>query len=149
MKFSIRDANVKDIEQLQFIRGAVQQNILSNPELITYEDYEAFISQIGKGWVAFTGKTILGFAIADMQKDNVWALFVHPRYENKSIGKKLHHTMLNAYFNSGKQKIWLSTEPGTRAEIFYNKQGWKCTGKLTNGEIRFEMTADEWRSQSN
>ena len=147
MKFLIREATVKDIDQIQMIRRAVKENILSNPELVTDEDCKTFIAQRGKGWVAVSEHEILGFAIVDMQNDNVWALFMHPDHEKKGIGKQLHDIMLKWYFDTGKTKIWLSTEPKTRAEGFYRSHHWKETELLPNGEIKFEMTAKN-RGQS-
>ncbi len=146
MKFSIREATIADIDQIQLIRRMVKENILSNPELVSNEDCKTFITRRGKGWVALSNDEILGFAIADLKDNNIWALFVHPNHEKKGIGKKLHETMLEWYFDNGKPKVWLSTDPGTRAEQFYKEQGWTRTEKLPNGEIKFEMTVDEWRN---
>ena len=101
MNFSIREATIDDIDQIQLIRRIVNENILLNPELVTNEDCKTFLTQRGKGWVAFVGDEILGFAIADLMDDNIWALFVHPDHEKKGIGKKLHDTMLKWYFDTG------------------------------------------------
>jgi GNAT superfamily N-acetyltransferase len=87
---------------------------------------------------------IIGFAIADLQDSNVWALFIHPDHEGKGIGKKLHDDMMNWYFGQGKEHAWLSTSPRTRAVQFYRKAGWKETGIHGRGEIKFEMTAADW-----
>jgi hypothetical protein len=38
----------------------------------------------------------------------------------------------------------LGTAPGTRAEEFYRKAGWKETGTHGNGEIKFEMSYGNW-----
>ena len=146
MKFSIRQATIEDIDQIQLIRRMVKENILLNPQLVSNEDCKTFITKRGKGWVALSNDEILGFAIADLKDNNIWALFVHPNHEKKGIGKKLHDTMLEWYFDYGKSKVWLSTDPGTRAEKFYKKQGWTRKVKLPNGEIKFEMTSDEWRN---
>jgi hypothetical protein len=43
-----------------------------------------------------------------------------------------------------KENVWLSTSPGTRAEQFYRKAGWKETGIYGKGEIKFEMTKEEF-----
>lgn len=145
MNFSIREATVKDITEIQLIRRAVKENVLLNPERVTDEDCKIFITQRGKGWVAVYNESIVGFAIVDMRDDNVWALFIHPDYEKMGVGKKLHDTMLNWYFGNGKTKIWLSTDPNTRAEKFYGKQNWTRKEVLPNGEIKFEMTLKEWR----
>lgn len=147
MAFSIREATAGDIGQLQRIRRMVRENVLSNPDLVTDEVCRTYITQRGKGWVAEAGDKILGFAIADLKDSNIWALFVHPDHEKKGIGKALHDTMLEWYFNSGKSRVWLSTGPGTRAEGFYVKQHWQRMGVLASGEIKFELTLDNWRKK--
>jgi GNAT superfamily N-acetyltransferase len=148
MEYYIRQASEKDIDQIQWIRRAVKENILSNPELVSNEDCRIFITQRGRGWVAVSEELILGFAIADLEDDNIWALFVHPDHEKQRIGKQLHDAMLNWYFDRGKTWVWLSTDPATRAAGFYESQHWKRTGKLPNGEIKFEMTVGQWRDRT-
>jgi hypothetical protein len=51
--------------------------------------------------------------------------------------------MLNWYFDQNKQSVWLGTDAGTRAEMFYRKAGWRETGVHGKGEVKFEMTAVE------
>ncbi len=53
--------------------------------------------------------------------------------------------MLDWYFDKTKENVWLTTAPNTRAEIFYRKSGWSETALKQNGEIKFEMTYDEWQ----
>jgi GNAT superfamily N-acetyltransferase len=144
--FRIRTALITDIKGIQMVRRSVHENMLSAEHLITDEDCKTFISQRGKGWVADVNNSIQGFAIIDLKKDNVWALFVHPDFEKKGIGKQLHNIMLNWYFRQGKVRVWLSTEQQTRAEHFYRLQGWREVGIQSNGELRFEMTVDQWTS---
>ena len=118
-------------------------NILSNPNLVTDEDCREFLLERGKGWVCEIDNQIVGFAIADLQENNIWALFVHPYHDKKGIGKQLHKLMLDWYFSQTRKAIWLGTSPGTRAEVFYQKQGWKIAG--THGkEVKFEMTFEDW-----
>jgi hypothetical protein len=57
--------------------------------------------------------------------------------------------MLNWYFNQTQQKVWLGTSPDTRAELFYRKYGWKETGTHGKGEIKFELTYEEWQLSEN
>ena len=78
----------------------------------------------GKGWVCETDNKIIGFAIVSVLDNNVWALFLDPQFEGKGIGKKLHDEMMDWYFSQTDAGIWLSTAPGTRAEIFYRRAGW-------------------------
>jgi len=140
----LREATVADITGMHVVRVAVQENRLPDPALITPEDYEEFIMRRGKGWICEENNTIVGFAIVDMQDHNVWALFVQPGFDGKGIGRKLHDTMMDWYFNHTETTIWLGTAPGTRAEQFYRAAGWKEVG-MHGKEIKFEMQAAEYR----
>jgi GNAT superfamily N-acetyltransferase len=130
------------------VRFAVKENVLSSPALVTDKDCEEYITVPGKGCVCELDTVITGFAIADLQDKSIWALFVHPEYEKKGIEKKLHDDMLNWYFSKTKEPVWLTTAPGTRAEMFYRKSGWKETGRKPNGEIKFELTIDDWKNKN-
>src|SRR5689334_7400631 len=141
-----REATTEDIEQMHAVRLAVKENILSNPSLVTHADYEQHLTRKGKGWVCIAKEAVAGFAIVDAQESNVWALFVHPSYEGRGVGKELHDRMLTWYFQQSLHPLHLTTAPGTRAERFYEHRGWRATGVVNSGEIRFEMNADEFKS---
>ena len=143
----IREITLEDIPQIMHIRMAVKENILSNPDLVTAQDCETFITQRGKGWVGEVAGKVVGFSIADLVENNVWALFLLPEYEGKGIGKALHHVMLDWYFAQTQKTIWLGTSPNTRAEGFYKKLGWRAIGFRKNGEVHFEMTAQDWQNR--
>ena len=143
----IRQAETQDIPQIQIIRNAVKENRLSNPNLVTDADCAHFMQERGKGWVCEENERMAGFAIADLQEHNIWALFVHPDFEHRGVGQLLHDTMMNWYFTQTSQTVWLGTAPGTRAAAFYKKAGWKETGTNGENEIRFEMTVMEWLQQ--
>ncbi|MEP6712572.1 MAG: GNAT family N-acetyltransferase [Ferruginibacter sp.] len=144
-----REAQIKDIPQIQRVRNAVNENRLSNPALVTDKDCEEFLTIRGRGWVCERENTIVGFAIADLQDNNIWALFIHPDHEGKGIGQALHDIMLNWYFAQAKESVWLGTAPNTRAEKFYTKAGWTVSGIVNKGEIKFEMSKDEWMNVKN
>lgn len=145
---TFRKANKNDIKQIQIVRNSVTENTLSNPELVTDADCLEFITKRGKGWVCEIDNKIVGFSIVDLKEHNIWALFVHPNYDKKGIGSQLHDLMLNWYFNQTSQKVWLGTSPNTRAEIFYRKSGWTEVGIHGKGEIKFEMTFENWKIKS-
>ncbi len=144
---TFREAATGDILQMQVIRNLVKENTLSNPALVTDDDVRVFITERGKGWVCETDKVIVGFAIADLRENNIWALFVHPGYDKKGIGKTLHALMLDWYFGKTEKTVWLGTGPGTRAAVFYKKQGWQQVETNAANEIKFEMTKKNWRSK--
>ena len=144
MKINFREATVGDIKHIQIVRNSVKENILSNPALVTDQHCEEYITRRGKGWVCEVDGVVIGFAIADLADNNVWALFLHPDFEGQGIGRQLHDMMLDWYFSQTKEKIWLSTSPKTRAESFYRKAGWREVGLHGKGEIKFEMDFIIW-----
>lgn len=145
---TFREANIADIKQIQTVRNSVNENTLSNPDLVTDADCYEFITKRGKGWVCEIDNQIVGFSIADLKENNIWALFVHPNYDKQGIGRQLHDLMLNWYFNQTSKNVWLGTAPNTRAEKFYKESGWTEVGIYGKGEIKFQMTFDNWKTKS-
>ncbi len=143
-----RESEIRDIDQIQFVRNAVKENRLSDPALVPDKDVEEYMTKRGKGWVCEVDKQIVGFAIVDLIENNVWALFVLPEFEAKGIGKKLHQVMMEWYFLHTQEKIWLGTDPDSRAYEFYKMQGWKEVGKHGEIEIKFEMDLETWSEQA-
>lgn len=143
---NLRQATINDIADLHTVRMAVKENVLSNPALVTEQDYREFLTTGGRGWLCEAEGRVAGFAIVDMGRHNVWALFVHPDFEGRGIGKHLQQVMLQWYFSQTGEPLWLSTGPGTRAEEFYRRTGWKETGITKGGETRFEMSAEDWKA---
>ena len=139
-----REACIRDIPQIQIVRHSVRENMLSDPGLVTDEDCAEYLINRGRGWVCESNGEIVGFAIADLDEDNIWALFVKPDFEKLGIGRKLHDTMMNWYFSQSKEIVWLGTSPNTRAASFYRKAGWKENGLHGKGEIKFEMKREYW-----
>ena len=90
-----REANVSDIKEMHSLRMSVKENRLSNPYIITEADYVKFLTAEGKGWLCESGNSILGIAIIDTNRNNIWGLFVHPDYEGKGIGRKLFYLMID------------------------------------------------------
>ena len=68
-----REAIKTDIPQIQIVRNAVNENKLSDPTFISDGDCEYFLLERGKGWVCEIDNIIVGFAIADLQENNIWA----------------------------------------------------------------------------
>ena len=140
-----REATIEDIPQIQIVRHTVKENVLSNPALVTDKDCEEHLTARGKGWVCEVDNAIAGFSIADLKENNIWALFLRPEHEGKGIGKRLHQLMLEWYFDQTTKTVWLGTAPNTRAENFYRRAGWKEVGTHGKGEIKFEMSYEDWK----
>ena len=123
------------------VRLSVQENVLASPE-VTEASYIPAIEATGRGWVMVEdSEVIVGFAIGNSVTGNIWALFVRPEYEGRGYGRALQSAMLSWLFAQGVARAWLSTQPGTRAQRFYEKSGWSTTRVLASGEVAFEMRA--------
>jgi len=137
---SLRIATAADIPALQRIRSAVRENRLVSRTISDEEVLEA-IEVTGCGWVALEGEEIVGFAIGNAETGNIWALFVHPDHEGRGLGQRLHDTLVAWLFQQGLDRLWLTTEPDTRAEAFYRRRGWRPTGPADHGDVGFELAS--------
>lgn len=135
----IREARGEDVPAMNHLRLQVRENVLSDPARVTTEMVADAISSAGRGWVFEQNGVILGFSIALIEEPSLWALFVLPGCEGRGIGHALHEAAVAWLWSQGATRIRLSTDPGTRAEAFYRARGWRETGRLANGEIRFEL----------
>ena len=139
-----RQAVKEDIKQMSDIRLAVTENILSDPSKITMAMYEDYLERLGRGWVCEIDNVIVGFVFAAKEDNSIWALFIKKQYEGSGIGKTLLQQAVSWLFNQGAEKIVLSTEANTRADLFYGYQGW-TRGKIKNGtEITYTLANPDY-----
>lgn len=134
----LRAARREDIPAMHRIRLAVRENRLTS-SVVTEADYVPFIEAHGRGWVVEEHGEIVGFAIGDVRSGNIWALFVEPGHEGKGHGRQLHQAMVSWLWSQGLERLWLTTDPDTRAQRFYLVAGWQLAGVTQSGEIRFEL----------
>jgi GNAT superfamily N-acetyltransferase len=135
---TLRQAIRTDIPALQRVRLAVRENTLSEPTRISEADYIAAQETLGRTWVVEVDGEVVAFATG-YKSGSVWALFVHPDHEGRGYGKVLHSTMVNWLWSLGHTCLWLTTDPGSRAERFYIAQGWQPRGTVPGGELRLEL----------
>ena len=135
---TIRPATEGDIPGMQRVRGAVLENRLTTT-VLTAENYREAIAERGRGWVAVEGERVVGFAVGFRGDGNLWALFVDPQNEQQGLGRRLLDAVVEWLRREGVQRMWLRTDPGTRAEGFYRAAGWKACGTNAEGELRFEF----------
>ena len=127
-----------DIRSIQEVRASVKENRLVS-SVITDDDVRVAIEATGRGWVVEEDGEVVAFAIGNATTGNVWALFVHPEHEGRGYGRRLHDTMVSWLWTKGLQRLWLTTEAGTRAQRFYESAGWQLTGTTADGELRYEL----------
>lgn len=135
----LRRATPADIPRLIEIRGAVRENRLSDPGSVTMVDYERFVAQ-GWVWVAQGAGRIEGFSAADGNRGTIWALFVAPAAQGGGLGAALLDRVCADLARSGFATARLTTDPGTRADRFYRRQGWRDLGLDADGEVQFERS---------
>ena len=104
--------------------------------VLAEHDYVVAIEETGRGWVLELQGEIVAFSVGNADNGSIWALFVEPRYEGNGYGRQLHDVMVAWLWERGHDQLWLTTEPGTRAERFYERAGWKRVGAASGGEVR-------------
>jgi ribosomal protein S18 acetylase RimI-like enzyme len=137
MSTTLRQATAEDVPGIQRVRRRVRENRLVTA-VIRDEDVLQAIEDTGRGWVVDSDGEVVGFAIGNARTGNIWALFVDPDHEGRGHGWRLHDTMVAWLWPQGLERLWLTTEPGTRAQRFYQAAGWRLVGPTGQGEVRFE-----------
>jgi GNAT superfamily N-acetyltransferase len=135
----LRQAVASDVPGIQRVRHSVRENRLVST-VITDEQVREAIEMTGRGWVIERDGEVVAFAIGHLEAANLWALFVDPRYERRGYGRLLHDTLVQWMASEGLDRLWLTTEPATRAQGFYEAAGWISVGRTRQGEVRFERT---------
>jgi GNAT superfamily N-acetyltransferase len=133
----LRQARREDIAAMHRVRLAVRENRLTSAT-ITDVHYVPAIEQWGRGWVIERQGEIVAFAVGNAKNGNIWALFVEPAHERCGYGKRLHDAMVQWLWSPGLSRLWLTTEPGTRAQRFYESAGWPRVGEANDREVQYE-----------
>jgi GNAT superfamily N-acetyltransferase len=136
----LRQAVANDIASIQRVRRSVRENRLVYAA-VSDDDVRKAIEETGRGWVIESRGEVVAFAIGNAVNGNIFALFVHPDHERRGYGRLLHATMVNWLWSQGLTRLWLTTEPGTRAQTFYESAGWQLVGSTDRGELRYERSA--------
>lgn len=118
---------------------SVRENILADPSRVTEDATVNAITREGRGWVAIEEGRLLGFSIALRSPPTIWALFIDPAHEGRGLGQRLLQEAVDWLWSEGAAVIRLSTDPDTRAERFYDQQGWRAAGTNERGEAVFEL----------
>ena len=138
MNISMRQAQRADIAGMHRVRMSVLENRLVSM-VLTDDDYVTAIESTGRGWVIEVQGVIVAFAVGNSQNGSIWALFVEPGHEGKGYGRRLHDVMVGWLWEQGLDRLWLTTDAGTRADRFYEAAGWQRVSSAAHGEVRFEL----------
>jgi len=131
----IRKATTADRPRISDVRLAVRENVLSNPGKI--EQTALWIYENSAFWVWEQDGAVQGFSAADPRDGTIFALFVHPDYEGRGIGRTLLPLACDELRAAGHSVATLNTVAGTRAERFYREDGWTEVGRKEDGQIVF------------
>lgn len=140
MNTILRQAGPPDVGDIMRVRHSVRDNRLRS-RAIADEEVVQSITVTGRGWVVEVAGWIVAFAIGNAVDGNIWALFVDPDHEGRGHGRALHDTMVDWLWSRGLTRLWLSTDPATRARRFYERAGWREVGPLPSGEVLLELHA--------
>lgn len=139
----VREATGADVPGITRVRTSVVENAMTREQLdargITEQAVAASFLADSKGWVAVGDAEIVGFSIADRASGSIFALFVLPEHERRGIGSRLHGLALDWLWANGARRVWLTTDPASKAARFYERRGWGVTGTAEHGDTRYEM----------
>lgn len=149
----LRQATRDDTAELWRVRYAVTENTLTSGR-ISDAELHAHLETYGRGWVVELAPApdlrIAGFAIGDARSGHIWAMFVDPALHGQGHGRVLHDVMVDWLFAQGHERLDLGTQPGSRAEAFYRRAGWRPVGDGVDahGDRLFELLKKDWTSHA-
>ena len=112
---------------------------------LSYEDAEGYFHglryAIAKGerllWITLYESEVVGTVQLELcQKSNgqnraeIQKMLVHHRYQRKRIGHHLLQTLEKSALSLQRGLLYLDTEAGSAAELFYQSQGYTCLGEI-------------------
>lgn len=118
------------------IRNLVRENRLDDPYEMFARFGDEFIAT-GHCWVWEDWRDVYGFAAADADAGWVEVLYVDPAVHGRGAGRALLEACCGALEAAGHRMAYLSTEPGSRAEVFYRMNGWREALRYSDGIIQF------------
>jgi GNAT superfamily N-acetyltransferase len=134
----IRKATRADYPRISEVRLAVHENRLRESRSKMVAQVADWLFDNSIFWVWEEDGAVQGFSAADPRNGSIFALFVHPLYEGRGIGRALLPLACEILRAGGHATARLTTEPGTRAERFYRVDGWAEVGRQEDGQIIFQ-----------
>lgn len=143
MSVRTRMATVEDVESLFEIRTSVTQNHLSREQMdalgITPQVLRSAINEGPCVWIAEVDERPVAFSMIDRDEGEVFAMFVRPAFENRSLGRLLMAAAEAELFQAH-ERIFLVTDgrQEIRANGFYQRLGWTVVARVDAQDVRYE-----------
>ncbi|AIO65647.1 GNAT family N-acetyltransferase [Burkholderia oklahomensis] len=109
------------------VRFSVTENRI-HPHQIHLLNRELLVEKIrqGGGWICECGNEAAGVCVPVITDTPfISALFVRPSFHGMGIGRELLERSLKWLRDRGATQVTLVTDPGSRADGFYQHLGWK------------------------
>jgi GNAT superfamily N-acetyltransferase len=149
LRTSIREATAADVEMLFDIRCSVTENHMSRKQLARANISSASLERMITGGdyvtpVVEAGGQAVAFAMAQVSRGYLFALFVRPGHEKKGFGKTALQAAEAGLRERGVRFAWLSTgqDESLRAHGFYRHLGWTQTGFMSDGQAKYEKALE-------
>ncbi|HEX2298561.1 MAG TPA: GNAT family N-acetyltransferase [Pseudonocardiaceae bacterium] len=114
-------------------------------ELTEIHPAQAHSQQNGRTLVIEVEGAVGGFASvgpcrddgADERTGELWALYLHPRYWNRGLGRRLHDEAITVLSGQGCHRavLWV-LRTNVRAQRFYQRAGWARDGAVKVDHLR-------------
>ncbi len=93
---------------------------------ITPASVRAMLKTTHRGWLCEVDGRVVGFAMGDQSKGEMWVIAVLAEHEGRGIGRALLTRVEDWLFDQGHHEIWLTTDPDEsyRAVGFYRHCSW-------------------------
>lgn len=136
----LRTIRPTDIPELFEIRATVEENVTDDG--LCEDDVEDALASDCRGWLAEgpDGRAA-GFCIANAASHGIWGLFVRPEAQQRGLGSALLDQAVRWLRDEWRGAIWLETTPGTRADAFYARRGWRRDGTTPLGTVIYRLPA--------
>ncbi len=141
MTVSVRQATREDLPRIWEIRHGVGENRLLDPSIVK-DDEVAWYMDNAIFLVSEDNGGVQGFGCANPLIGYVWALFVDPAAHRRGHGQALLDAMCAGMAAAGLIQAHLTTGENTAAAEFYQRQGWRRTGRAFSGEAVFVKRLD-------
>ncbi|SDG77136.1 GNAT family N-acetyltransferase [Paraburkholderia phenazinium] len=128
--FTYRPMRADDIGSFYDVRFSVKENRI-HPHQVNLLDRDLVIEKIGQGggWVCEQDGEVVGVCLPALtEKPFISGLFIRPSCHAHGIGRELLERSVRWLRERGATSVKLVTDPGSRADGFYQHLGWQRHG---------------------